>query len=202
VYLNDGDCGEAEEEFFVISKDYFFEGNKISQTRFQEYFETRLPQFAANGQGNPSTGGKTWKYNVGDYHISLLNLPNQAANLKVKLSVASEISRQVKGYWDSFDLNLHPAEGEFNNEREIPIVVEVEHLKTVKRSAGADFPPDDSYFRSDVGSEGEGVVTTAVTNFFAQRDKGWCQILGPGEEEPPPCYREDTVQWFGRMKED
>ena len=55
--------------------------------------------------------------------------------------VASEITRQVPGWWDSFSASFEAGELIDTKQSEYAVVVTIERLKTSKRSWGSEIPP-------------------------------------------------------------
>jgi hypothetical protein len=127
--------------------------------------------------------GGHWSFRVEDKQIKIVNLPIPVFAYKAKVYVASEITRQVPNNWDSFVVNFRPYELPESADSDYTIIVEVENLKSVRRSAGSNEPPDYSYFRRELSDDASVEVVSSILSWMGKKDGGGCSIQFFGYEE-------------------
>src|SRR5262249_54522533 len=95
------------------------------------------------------------------------------------MRVASEVSRQVPGRWDNFEVLFEPAELVVNTRSEYSVVVTVEGLRSTDRSTGRQVR-----FKDDEAAEqAMADIEVALLVFLSRRVKdGWCQYSALGLE--------------------
>jgi hypothetical protein len=178
VNLARGGCGGAERSFFAIDRGLLFDSDRFSKVKFQSFVESGLSSFAQQDRN-----GRKWNFRLAQQTLSPLVVPPYSSSYRVKVYVASEISRGTTGEWDTFFVNFEPTELPLTDKKEYGIVVTVERLKANKRSSGSDRPPDESYFKRELSYENEAQVTTRIDFFFSRRTSGgWCHFETEGFE--------------------
>jgi len=163
--LDQGGCGDLERDYFALEDPTLFPSGSVSWPKLESYFETALKNFAGE-----DADGKKWNYRIGQARVVEIRLPTKPTSYHVKMYVASEITRKVPGWWDSFALTLEPFQERTSQQSRIAVVVTVERLKSSKRSWFNASPPDDSYFTKEQGGPEEGEITKAICRFFDRRD--------------------------------
>jgi hypothetical protein len=162
VDFDSGGCGVNERTEFTVARNRLYEGANISVDLLQKFVDAQLASFAG---GN--IGGSSWHFRVSEKTVSRLNLPPYSPSYRVKVYVASEITRQEPGWWDAFYVSFEPGDLPATKENETAVVVTVERLQSSKRSSGRNEPPDDAYFSNYLSFQEEAAVTTTIRNFFA-----------------------------------
>jgi hypothetical protein len=169
VDLDGGDCGGAEISYVVIPRALLFSGGILSRQMFEDLIDKRIRDFSVT-----DVSGRSWPARLEGRTVRVLDLPKPTVDFAIRVYAASEITRQVPGHWDYFKVNLYPAETELTTTNDYAVVVEVEKLKSVRRSMGSFQPPDPSYFQTELHEDDEAEVTAAITSYIAKRDGGWC----------------------------
>ena len=142
--LDSGGCGGADRSYFVVGRQFFFDSGSFSQQKFEQYIDERLKGFAQTDRQKVA-----WGYRLGQRKVTRVNVPPYPSSYRIKMYVASEITRQVPGWWDSFSASFEAGELIDTKQSEYAVVVTVERLKTSKRSWGSQAPPDDNYFTKE-----------------------------------------------------
>ncbi len=175
VDIDSGGCDGADRAFFTVDRTLLFEGDRLSQPRFEQYIADRLPGFVARDEH-----GKTWQFRLGQPNITKVKVPPYPLAYRIRIYAASEITRGAPGWWDAFSVTFEPGELTETKDKEYAVVITVERLKTSKRSSGNNSPPDDAYFTRELPAEEEAKVTTALASYFTRRDRGWCMVAVAG----------------------
>ena len=177
--LDPGGCDGMDRSYVIIDRGLLFDANGLSQTKFEQYVETRLSEFASRDET-----GKTWPFRFGQAYARLINMPtpDQPLAYRVRAYVASEVTRHAPGWWDTFSVTLEPGEMLNTKKGDYAIAVTVDRLKSSKRSSGNSSPPDDAYFTKELELSDEAAVTAAIARYFARRDNGWCDVELAGDD--------------------
>jgi len=175
--LDSGGCGGADRSYFVVDRRFFFDSGSFSQAKFEQFIDERLKGFAQTDKQK-----KSWGYRLGQRKVTRVNVPPYPSSYRIKMYVASEITRQVPGWWDSFSASFEAGELIDTKQSEYAVVVTIERLKTSKRSWGSETPPDDNYFTKDLSEFDEAEVTAALSKYLSERDGGRCVFDTEGYE--------------------
>jgi hypothetical protein len=176
--LDSGGCGGADRSYFVVDRQFFFDSGSFSQPKFEQYIDERLKGVAQTDKQNLS-----WRYRLGQRKVTRVNVPPYPSSYRIKMYVASEITRQVSGWWDSFSASFEAGELIDTKQSEYAVIVTVERLKASKRSWGSKMPPDDNYFTQDLSEFDEAEVTAALSKYLSERDGGRCVFDTEGYEK-------------------
>jgi hypothetical protein len=89
-------------------------------------------------------------------------------------------------------VNVRPLDSAYNTTEDISLQVEIERLWSNRKSLGNNAPPDDSFFKTELNSEAEAVVTTALARSISHSSGGWCFMQSdsdPGLPAERSCDR-------------
>jgi hypothetical protein len=169
--LDPGGCDGMDASYFVINRGLLFDADGLSQAKFEQYIGIRLNDFVSRNDM-----GKAWQFRLGQPFTKRINIPPYPLAYRTRVYAASEVTRHVPGWWDTFWVTFQPGELIDTKKTEYAVVVTIDRLKSSKRSSGNSNPPDDAYFTRDLELSDEAEVTAAVTRYFSRRDGGWCNV--------------------------
>jgi hypothetical protein len=175
--LDPGGCDGMDASYFVINRGLLFDADGLSQGKFEQYIGIRLNDFVSRDDK-----GKAWQFRLGQPFTKRINIPPYPLAYRTRVYAASEVTRHVPGWWDTFWVTFQPGELIDTKKTEYAVVVTIDRLKSSKRSAGNSSPPDDAYFTKQLELSDEAEVTAAVTQYFSRRDGGWCNVQLAGDE--------------------
>jgi hypothetical protein len=175
--LGEGGCGGADASFFAFDRAVFFKGKTFLKDKFAAFTQQSLREFASRDRR-----GRTWDHTIGEGVVSTLKLPPFTSSYRVKMRVASEISRQSPGAWDTFDVALEPADLGMIKRTEYAVVVTVTNLRSIRRSTGRAIRLKDIYpYEPQATAE----IESALLVFLSGRIKdGWCYYTAEGIDDP------------------
>jgi hypothetical protein len=160
-------CNEGNEAYFVLDRSSIFDGNTFLKDKLVALLDQGLKAFAGKDRN-----GRAWDYTVGDGTVSTLKMAPLTSSYRVKMRVASELSRQVDGHWDSFDVLFEPVELIVNTRSEYSMVVTVENLRPTDRSTGQ----APTFKNFDVGLATAQIEALLLTFLSQQVKDGWCDF--------------------------
>jgi hypothetical protein len=169
--LDPGGCDGMDASYFVINRGLLFDFDGFSQAKFEQYIGIRLNDFVSRDDK-----GKAWQFRLGQPVTKRINIPPYPLAYRTRVYAASEVTRHVPGWWDTFWVTFQPGELIDTKKSEYAVVVTIDRLKSSKRSSGNSSPPDDAYFTRELEPSDEAEVTAAVTRYFSRRDGGWCNV--------------------------
>src|SRR5262249_19233144 len=109
-----------------------------------------------------------------------LRVPPFTSSYRVKMRVATEISRQSPGAWDTFDVALEPADLTMIKRTEHAVVVTVENLQSTSRSTSRKIQHKGFPYRQATGE-----IESALVVFLSGRVKdGRCYYEAEGIDTP------------------
>ena len=170
INLSSPGCGGAELQHVVVPRHFVYSGSRLSPERFQGFVEGQLIRFA-----NQPLNRQKWRWLLTDRTLTVHPLPTPVGYFRVKLVAASELTRRVPGFWDSFYVVIVPVDTEDNNADQTTLQLHVERSKTSRRSRGSSAPPDSSYFTSEIDFSGEADIALSLMMFIRAQVRGWCR---------------------------
>jgi hypothetical protein len=174
VDLGSGGCGGANVSFFAVDGSLLFDEGTFSKRKFETFMGQGLRAFASRDKA-----GRAWDYRIGSATVDDLPVPPYSSSYKVKLRVASELSRQVQGAWDSFEAAFDPADLVGVTFPEYAVVLTIKNLKSVNRRSGQKIQ-----YKFVDHHQATAEVTTALLFSLSRRAKGgWCYYSAEGADE-------------------
>jgi hypothetical protein len=159
--LAEGGCGIMDPPARLIyDRAFLFEGGTFQKEKFLAFLEENLNAFAGKDQG-----GQSFEYAIDNAAVSTLTVAPFTSSYRVRMRMASEVSRQVGGRWDSFEVSFEPAEMLRNTRSDYSVVVTATKVRSTDRSNGRDVP-----FRGGLSRATDEIEASLVV-FLSQRVK-------------------------------
>jgi hypothetical protein len=167
--LAEGGCADLDlPARLIYDRAFLFEGGTFQKEKFLDFLEENLNGFA----GRDRTG-QTFEYVIERGAVSTLPIAPFTSSYRVKMRVASEVSRQVAGRWDSFEILFEPAELILNTRSDYSVLVSAGNVRSADRSTGRYIP-----FRGGLSRAMDEIEASLVV-FLSQRVKdGRCWSNG------------------------
>jgi hypothetical protein len=167
-------CNEGDQAYFVLDRSSIFDGNTFLKDKLVAVLNQGLNTFAGRAGNGPARD-----YTITDGTVSTLKIAPFTSSYRAKMRVASEVSRQVAGHWDSFDVLVEPVELIVNTRSEYSMVVAVENLQSTDRSTGQ----TPAFKNFDVGLATAEIEAALVTFLSQQVKEGWCEFTSADVDE-------------------
>jgi hypothetical protein len=186
-----GGCGGSGPfSMFVYHRSFFFDGGTFLKDKFVASTEQGLKAFASRDKA-----GRAWDYTLSDQAVSDLRVSPFTSSYKAKVRMASEVSRQIPGWWDSFEVTFEPTDLTFVRRSEYSVLVTVDNVRSTSRSSGRAIRSKSSIDTLQATAE----VSTALMFFLSRRVKdGWC-YFGDNRVRPKKTRCDNPYRWSGPL---
>lgn len=171
-----GGCAGADRSYFTVGREKLFDSSgRVSEQKMVSFINTGLDKLLS--------GGGKYKYWKSKPQITKVKIPPYPVDVSYEIRAASEITRGTIGQWDQLRVSFEPFDNVTRNFGEYSILLWAERMKSVRRSAGSDSPPDETYFKKDQEYYDEAIAATSIANGLGEGD---CVFARIGFEDVVP----------------
>jgi hypothetical protein len=170
--LAEGGCGGGDLSILTHDRSHFFDGDTFLKDKFVASIDEGLRTFASK-----DSKGRVWSYKIESQLVSTLPVSPFTSSYRAKVRVASEVSRQTAGLWDTFEVAFEPTDLVAIEKSAYAVVVTVANLRSTNRSTGQAirFKPhrvEGGRSKPSEHSQATAEITTALLVFMSRRVKG------------------------------